>query len=209
MDASATHVSTDVPIEELESDEDEENLFIHVPSRSPALEEADIFAIIPTLCYGSNGYVDMLELCGGEGGITKLAFRRGLTSGGNLDKKTNVDLGKPTIQRIIIHYLHNCHVETVILQPNCRTTGLPSYFNAQVNYETWLLHHNEDLPHIKFCGRIAILQDDLKRHYLREQPRGTWVDEIEPWDKLILRPNTVKTHFDQCAAGLTLSLIHI
>ena len=32
----------------------------------------------------------MLELCGGEGGISQLAFKRHVSSGGIIDKKSNV-----------------------------------------------------------------------------------------------------------------------
>eukprot|EP00959_Pyramimonas_sp_CCMP1952_P153299 3207089-Pyramimonas_sp.AAC.1 len=65
---------------------------------------ADIYSIVATLCYGHNNCVDMLELCGGEGGISELAFPRGLSSGGNLDKTTCVDLGDPSAQRAVDHY---------------------------------------------------------------------------------------------------------
>eukprot|EP00959_Pyramimonas_sp_CCMP1952_P417920 8755792-Pyramimonas_sp.AAC.1 len=41
-----------------------------------------------------------------------------------------------------------------------------------VNYDTWYEHHKEDFPHIKFCGRVAKRQDDLRRFYLRENQRG-------------------------------------
>ena len=77
----------------------------------------------------------MIELCGGEGGISQLAFSRGLSSGGNLDKTTNVDLGNPATQRALDHYLSSCYVRVAILQPSYRTTGPPSYYNAQVNYD--------------------------------------------------------------------------
>eukprot|EP00959_Pyramimonas_sp_CCMP1952_P281021 5874183-Pyramimonas_sp.AAC.1 len=57
---------------------------------------ANIYRIVATLCYGHNNCVDMLELRGGEGGISELAFSRGLSSGGNLDNATYVDLGDPS-----------------------------------------------------------------------------------------------------------------
>eukprot|EP00959_Pyramimonas_sp_CCMP1952_P276608 5781924-Pyramimonas_sp.AAC.1 len=65
---------------------------------------ADIYSIVATLCYGHNNCADMLELCGGEGGISERAFSRGLSSGGNLDKTTYVDLGDPSVQRAVDHY---------------------------------------------------------------------------------------------------------
>eukprot|EP00959_Pyramimonas_sp_CCMP1952_P025148 527646-Pyramimonas_sp.AAC.1 len=60
---------------------------------------ADIYSIVATLCYGHNNCVDMLELCGGESGISELALSRGLSSGGNLVKTACVDLGDPSVQR--------------------------------------------------------------------------------------------------------------
>eukprot|EP00959_Pyramimonas_sp_CCMP1952_P194832 4074233-Pyramimonas_sp.AAC.1 len=83
----------------------------------------------------------MLELCGGEGGISELAFPRGLSSGGNLDKTTCVDLRDPSAQRAIDHYFAACHVRVAMLQPSCRTIGPPSYYNYQANYNTWEQHH--------------------------------------------------------------------
>ena len=85
--------------------------------------------------------MDLLELCGGLGGISELAFKRGLSSGGNLGKRSYVDLGDRRVQDAVMHFIDVCFVKVVILQPNCRTTGLPSYFNAQVNYDTWYEHH--------------------------------------------------------------------
>eukprot|EP00959_Pyramimonas_sp_CCMP1952_P398678 8354021-Pyramimonas_sp.AAC.1 len=38
---------------------------------------ADTYSIVATVCYGHNNCVDMVELCGGEGGISELAFSMG------------------------------------------------------------------------------------------------------------------------------------
>eukprot|EP00959_Pyramimonas_sp_CCMP1952_P095214 1991079-Pyramimonas_sp.AAC.1 len=116
----------------------------------------------------------MLELCEGSGGISQLAFSRGLSSVGDLDKSSYVDFGNKDVQDAVITYLDVCFVSVVILQPNCRTTGRPSYLNSQVNFDSWHDHHKEDLPHIKFCGKVTTRQNDRRRFYLREQPVGTW-----------------------------------
>eukprot|EP00959_Pyramimonas_sp_CCMP1952_P159444 3334888-Pyramimonas_sp.AAC.1 len=70
----------------------------------------------------------MLELCGGNGSISQLAFSRGLSSGGNFDKLSYVDLGNKDVPDAVMHYLDVCVVNAVILQPNCITTGPPSFF---------------------------------------------------------------------------------
>eukprot|EP00959_Pyramimonas_sp_CCMP1952_P205836 4304558-Pyramimonas_sp.AAC.1 len=93
----------------------------------------------------------MVELCGGECGISELAFSGGLSSGSNLDKTTCVDLGDPSVQRAEDHYYAACYVRVAIPQPNCCTTGPPSDYNYKANYNTWERHHKEDLPHITYC----------------------------------------------------------
>eukprot|EP00959_Pyramimonas_sp_CCMP1952_P331209 6935807-Pyramimonas_sp.AAC.1 len=105
----------------------------------------------------------MLELCGGIGGISQLAFSR---------------------------------------EPICRTIGLPSHFNAKVNYDTWHEPHKEELPHNKLCGKVAARQNYLRRSYLREQPVGTWVDQIPPWTTLANSKGTCKAYMHQCTTGL-------
>eukprot|EP00959_Pyramimonas_sp_CCMP1952_P133752 2797046-Pyramimonas_sp.AAC.1 len=131
-----------------------------------------------------------------------LAFSRGLSSGGNLDKRAFVDLGNREVQDAVVHYLDVCFVKVVILQPDSRTTGLPSYFNAKVNYDTWRGHHKADLPHIKFCGKVAVRQHNLRRFYLGEQPVGTRVDQIPPCATLAKSKGTCKVNMDQCTTGL-------
>ena len=81
-----------------------------------------IFAAIPYLCYGKHNKVDLIELCGGEGRISKVVIRRGLESGGNLDLVTGCDLGDPSTQRAVIHYLETCDALVAILEPHCRIT---------------------------------------------------------------------------------------
>eukprot|EP00959_Pyramimonas_sp_CCMP1952_P072370 1511591-Pyramimonas_sp.AAC.1 len=101
-----------------------------------------------------------------------------------------------------MHYLGVFFVNVVMLQPNGRTTGLPSYFNPQVNFDSLHEHHNEDLPHIQFCGKDAILQNDVRQFYLQEQPVGIWVDQIPLWTTLAKRKGTCKVNLDQYTTRL-------
>eukprot|EP00959_Pyramimonas_sp_CCMP1952_P415355 8703075-Pyramimonas_sp.AAC.1 len=89
----------------------------------------------------------MLELCGGSGGISQVAFSRGLSPGGNFDKRSDVDYGNKDVQDAVMLYLFVCFVNVVILQRNCRSTGLPAYVKSQVNFGALHEHHKEDLPH--------------------------------------------------------------
>ena len=58
-----------------DSDDEHEALYIALPCK-----HADIYSVINVLCYGKNYSVDMLELCGGEGLTSDIAFHRGLSS---------------------------------------------------------------------------------------------------------------------------------
>eukprot|EP00959_Pyramimonas_sp_CCMP1952_P095095 1988748-Pyramimonas_sp.AAC.1 len=95
----------------------------------------------PSSAYLRVKLLNLTQIC-----ICQLAFSRGLSSGGNLDKRVCVDLGNKEAQDAVLHYLDVCFVKGVMLQPNCRTTGLPSYFNANVKCDTWHEHHRGDLP---------------------------------------------------------------
>ena len=88
-----------------DSDSDEEDAYLSMPAGLPADASADVFAMIPALCYGRRNEVDMLGLCGGKGGMPEFAFRRQLSSGGDLDKIAKVALGIPKVQRAVLHYL--------------------------------------------------------------------------------------------------------
>ena len=145
--------------------------------------------------------VDLLEICGGKAGTSQIAFRRGLSSGGNVDLTTGCDLGDPEVPKAVIHYLKTCNVLVVFLQPNCRTVGRLASFNSVMHHDTWRKHHEEDLPHLKFCAIVALLQIELGRYFLREQPNGTRLSEIDPWPQVHEDPAVLSITMDQCMAG--------
>ena len=141
----AIMLSCDVMCEVIDSSDDED-LFVTVPItiQDPG---TNIYSAVAYICYGKYNYVDLLELCGGAGRISQVAFRRGLVSGGNLDLVTGCDLGDPTTQTAINHYLDTCHVLVTILQPEV------------------------DLPHPQYCGKVALKQMQSDRFSSRTTNR--------------------------------------
>ena len=191
-------LACDIDVEDM-SDDDEPVQYLSVPY--VRTNDHNIFSITSELCYGRNNRVDLIELCGGQGRISTVAFRRGLASGGNLDLVTGCDLGDPKVQEAVNHYLDTCYVLCAVLQPNCRSTGSFSHYNRVHNYNAWHKHHVEDLPHIRYCGHVALRQAKHERYWIREQPSGTTIDDIEPWPAVWKYGNTVGIIIDQCAAG--------
>ena len=87
----------------------------------------------------------------------------------------------------------------VILQPNCRTVGRFTPLNQQNNYDTWYEHFKEDLPHMKYCGEVALLQMKLNRYFLREQPAGSLLDSyVKTWTEVQNHHEVMTTHTYQC-----------
>ena len=191
--------SCDVQLEAIDSS-DEDDMFITIPL---TIRESttNVYSAVAHLCYGNNNRVDLLELCGGEGRISTIAFRRGLLSGGNLDLTTGCDLGDPNTQKALNHYLDTCSVMVTVLQPNCRSVGSFAPYNSMMHYSTWNRHHQEDLPHLKYCGQIALKQMELGRYFLREQPAGTQLDHIAPWPEVQSHESVMTQLMDQCMAG--------
>ena len=117
----------------------------------------DVDALVACLASLGPG-LDICELCGGEGRTSQIAVRRRLKTGKNFDLVTGFDLGNPRHQQEVLQYVAANHVMIVVMAPSCRSTGAPSYLNAHIHYETWKATFEEDMPHIMFCGRVALLQ---------------------------------------------------
>eukprot|EP00959_Pyramimonas_sp_CCMP1952_P394543 8266802-Pyramimonas_sp.AAC.1 len=95
--------STDVPVELISSDEGDD-LFLTLPTTTPDTH-AHIYSIVATpyamvtiiawICWS---FVEVRVV------FQSLPSQWGLSSGGNLDKTTCVDLGDPSVQRAVDHY---------------------------------------------------------------------------------------------------------
>ena len=94
-----------------------------------------------------------------------------------------MDLGGPQVQHAIEHVLEVCYVLALIVEPNCRTTGLNSYFSNVADRSTWEAHREED---VREHGSIAKSFGPVC--WLRGQPTGNWVDEMPPWTQVRALP---------------------
>ena len=160
----------------------------------------DLSTAIALLSEVGGGY-DICEFCGGTGRTTRVAIRRRLRTGRNFDLVTNADLGDPTQQRQALKYLDDNEVLVLVMGPSCRTLGPPSNVNMAINYETWLKHYNEDMPHVRFCGRAALHQLQKLRVFRLEHPFPSWITHGEPWPVVLNDPRVSARIIDQCMLG--------
>eukprot|EP00974_Lingulodinium_polyedra_P063531 6133876-Lingulodinium_polyedra.AAC.1 len=70
-----------------------------------------------------------------------------------------------------------------------------------MHYDTWNNHHVQDLPHIQYCGQVALQQMEHGRYFIREEPAGTWIDHIECLDQVATHTDVVTQCMDQCMTG--------
>eukprot|EP00959_Pyramimonas_sp_CCMP1952_P300924 6295716-Pyramimonas_sp.AAC.1 len=140
------------------------------------------------------------ELCGGSGGISQLAFSRALSPGGNLDKRLYVDLGNKDVQDAVMHCWGVCIVNVGILQPICRTTGLPSSIHKSTM--TRGMNTMRETFHLsRVVGGLPCVKM-TSDGFLRGRPMGTWVDKKPPWPTLAKCEGTSIVCADQCTTGL-------
>ena len=144
---------------------------------------------------------DLCELCGGVGRPSQLAIRRHLKTGKNFDLVTGFDLGKPSDQKLVLQYIETCQVLVVIMAPSCRTLGPTSNLNHQINYDTWLRHYREDMPHVHFCARVASIQIRNNRYFFAENPWPTWLVHEGDWPKVLNHKSVVIVILHQCMLG--------
>ena len=183
----------DVYCEDLE-ESDQDDSFVPIPHGQDHLEITYLTQHKTT--------VDILELCGGTGRISETAFRRGLTSGGNLDLTTGCDLGDPQTQRALMHYLDTNRVFFIIMSPNCRTISKLASVNKALHPDTVKQHQREDRPHLVFCAKVAQYQHSKGLYFAKESPAGNSMEQdILEWRKVSQLPRVQKCLQDQCMTG--------
>ena len=116
--------------------------------------DEDIFLMNLPLCYGYDNKADIIEIGETNGKLSQAMLISGLTSGGYVSQS---DLGNPTIQESVMHYIETCDVLVAIIH----------------------LGDNDDMSYLSFCGQVAMKQKQQGRYYLSRQPAGKRIDYEE------------------------------
>ena len=145
------------------------------------------------------GNFDICELCGGdEARTSQLAIRRQLAVGESFDLVCGVDLGDHATQREVIRYIHDNNVLLVVMAPACRSVGPTSNLNYNINHRGWNESFNTDLPHLQFCGKVALVQQHVGRYWFVETSTPTWLWNVIPWDQVVANEQTERVEIHQC-----------
>ena len=135
--------------------------------------------------------IDVVELCGGAGRVSRIAIRRHLKTGENFDLVTHCDLNDKRTQDDVEYYITTYKPLVIVMAPSCTPFGAWARYNYYANYQGWLKSYQEAAPHGRFCGRMALKQTNQSRYWLNEQPEGSWLYYEAPWPEVINHPSTV------------------
>ena len=71
----------------------------------------------------NDSHLDLMEICGGSAGVSRLAIRRRLRVGQNMDINAGVDLLKADEVRELYRYVSRCKPLVVAMASSCGGLG--------------------------------------------------------------------------------------
>ena len=149
--------------------------------------------------------IDIAEICGGEARTSKLAVRRHLTTGKNIDLIAGCDLTKAKDRHFAKLYFETSDVLVVVMAPICGPFGPLGYLNASKNKVTHQASLAIAVPVARFCGEIALLQLDKGFSFICEQPEPSRLYEQQPWPRVLKNDRICREVYDRCRCGLKVS----
>ena len=116
------------------------------------------------------GRIDVAEIFGGEGGVIRICFKKGLSCGRNFDLSTNVDLNTQHGREVLLRYLKLFKPRVVSLAPPCTAFSSWSFFNQWRNYESWYERFKIGKALAELACLVAEIQLENKCDFLIENP---------------------------------------
>jgi hypothetical protein len=148
------------------------------------------------------GRCDIVEVFGGEGGCSKIAIRRQLTTGGNYDLTTGVDLCDAFQRKKLLQLIRLLAPLVVIMGPPCTAFSSWSRLNRVNHPEAHERSLKIGLALAHLAIEIANVQVSSHRHFLLENPARSQMWDIPATQRLMRHETCFSVVFDQCMIGL-------
>ena len=146
--------------------------------------------------------MDVIEICGGTGFVSRICVRRKCRVGPNFDIVCGSDLRDKNEQWTLWYYLER-GVMVAVMSPPCTPYGRFSSINMYNARDSWLDSYAECQPLAILCGEVALYQLQQGRGFVNENPAGSKLYHEPPWRKVAEFPGVHYAMVDQCMAGLT------
>ena len=146
--------------------------------------------------------LDVMEICGGMGGVSRICIRRRLRVGINHDLVTGVDLTSSRDVALLMQYIHHHQPAVIVMGPPCTSFGNWANLNKAINSETYAKSRWIGERIARVCAKIARIQVEAGRHYLIENPRGSQLFSLPEYEALMRTTAVTVVNFPQCSVGL-------
>ena len=146
---------------------------------------------------------DVFELCGGDERTSKVLIRRrSIRSSRNFDLLAGIDLLNHEEVRLLFEYIDKHKPICGILSPPC--TGLAGFsdLNKIRNPVGWWKSAAVSVNLGYLAGMVVAKQLREGRHFICENPAGSLLFDLPPWQELARDHRIHRTVMHQCAAGL-------
>ena len=172
-------------------------------SKNPCATKCeDIFKLVYAT-HTRRGAIDVMEIFGGKAGVCQISVRKGLSSGGNWDLTTGINLSSKSEVQMLIDFVHKHAPKVLVMGPPCTAFGCWSRLNAIKAPESHAKSLATGLPLALLAARLAQIQLSCKRHFVLENPRDSKLWELPQYQQLARHNLVVMATCDQCAYGLT------
>ena len=145
-----------------------------------ALTELDAFLSHPSH-RGTHG-MDVMEVWGGKGGVSKISIRKCLNTGHNFDLVTGADLTKYHNQQMLLKYVRTHQPLVVVMGPPCTAFGNWSHTNQYNAPDAYAASRVTGVTLARLAARIASVQPTQNRHFIFENPRGSEMFKPLPFE---------------------------
>ena len=157
--------------------------------------------------------LDVVEICGGVGGVLQLAIRKQMKAGINFDLRTGIDLNKQSEIDKLWAYLTRHRPRVIVGAPPCTAFGSWAKLNKQRAPEAWALSMAIGKPLANLLAYVALWQLDSDRDFIVENPQSSELWDLPLWQK-ILNHASVHSHLPSMhgwsprSGGVTLLQTH-
>ena len=114
------------------------------------------------------GQIDVVELCGGMGGVLKLSITRGLTTGEKFDLRTNWDLVKAEHHAEFWLYMRKNKPRAVVMAPPCTAFNALQRLFKHLHPNFFRLAMKIGLRLANLSAAVALFQLKTHHDFMRE-----------------------------------------
>ena len=176
--------------------------FVNLDTQPPEIDHAEDLDVVAFFARHTHRRLDVIEICGGVGGVSKVSLRQHLKVGKNFDLTCGIDLTDPKHVAALWKYIREVRPRFIIMAPPCTAFASWSHHNRTQYPEAWRKSRLMGMAIGKLCADVALWQIAHGGYYVIENPFGSELFTQSYMNTLRQSHSVHEVHFPQCALGL-------